>query len=206
MDFNLVNLWHVASVPGKAVIVILALMGLYQFAIGVERLIVFRRAKQRSIDFVYGLQKKLQDKAAELKAANPPADPKVIEAADKAVKEFPADAAAAKAETNQVRTQFDDYLGKTYHPYLELRVAELVRNYSGPAGTLRTQVNAWLEKNGPNALGQTYAIVRSCARSSRTSGGNSTGRSREPRRARARPVCAATCSWPSTTGPTPRRN
>jgi len=67
MDFNLVNLWHVASVPGKAVIVILALMGLYQFAIGVERLIVFRRAKQRSIDFVYGLQKKLQDK--DIKAA-----------------------------------------------------------------------------------------------------------------------------------------
>ena len=70
------------------------------------------------------------------------------------------DAAAAKAETNQVKTQFDDYLGKTYHPYLELRVAELARNYSGPDGTLRKQVNAWLEKNGPNALGQTYAIVR----------------------------------------------
>ena len=48
--------------------------------------------------FLAGEKKKLQDKAAELKAANPPADPKIIEAADKAVKEFPADAAAAKAK------------------------------------------------------------------------------------------------------------
>lgn len=67
MDFNLVNLWAQASIAGKAVIVILALMGLYQFAIGVERMVVYRRAKSRSLNFVYGLQQKLRDK--DLKAA-----------------------------------------------------------------------------------------------------------------------------------------
>lgn len=67
MDFNLVNLWHQASIAGKAVIVILALMGLYQFAVAIERLIVFRRAKERSLQFVFGLQQKLRDK--DLKAA-----------------------------------------------------------------------------------------------------------------------------------------
>ena len=67
MDFNLVNLWNTASIAGKAVIVILALMGLYQFAVAIERLVVFRRARSRSLQFVYGLQQKLRDK--DLKAA-----------------------------------------------------------------------------------------------------------------------------------------
>jgi biopolymer transport protein ExbB/TolQ len=67
MDFNLVNLWSQASVAGKAVIIILALMGLYQFAVGIERLVVFRRARSRSLNFVFGLQQKLRDK--DLKAA-----------------------------------------------------------------------------------------------------------------------------------------
>lgn len=67
MDFNLVNLWAQASIAGKAVIVILALMGLYQFAVGVERMVVYRRAKARSLNFVFGLQQKLRDK--DLKAA-----------------------------------------------------------------------------------------------------------------------------------------
>ncbi len=67
MDFNLVNLWHSASAPGKGVIILLFLMGLYQLAIGLERWIVFRRAKQRSLTFVYGLQQKLRDR--DIKAA-----------------------------------------------------------------------------------------------------------------------------------------
>ncbi|CAG0124885.1 Cation/acetate symporter ActP [Rhodocyclaceae bacterium] len=41
---------------------------------------------------------KLEDKLAELKAATPPADAKAIEAAEKAVKDFPADAAKAKEQ------------------------------------------------------------------------------------------------------------
>ncbi|OGS92485.1 MAG: cation acetate symporter [Gallionellales bacterium GWA2_60_18] len=43
-------------------------------------------------------KKKLEDNVAALKAATPPADPSAIEAAEKAVKDFPADAAAAKAQ------------------------------------------------------------------------------------------------------------
>ena len=67
MDFNLVSLWTQTSVPGKAVIVMLALMGVYLLAIGIERLVTFRRARSRSLEFVYGLQQKLRDK--DLKAA-----------------------------------------------------------------------------------------------------------------------------------------
>jgi biopolymer transport protein ExbB len=67
MDFNLVSLWTQTSVPGKGVIVLLALMGVYLLAVGIERLVTFRRAKQRSLEFVYGLQGKLRDK--DIKAA-----------------------------------------------------------------------------------------------------------------------------------------
>ncbi|MBL8492429.1 MAG: VC_2705 family sodium/solute symporter, partial [Rhodocyclaceae bacterium] len=54
--------------------------------------------------FLAGEKKKLEDKLAELKAASPPADPKAIEAADKAVKDFPADAAAAKTKWTADKT------------------------------------------------------------------------------------------------------
>ena len=67
MDFNLVSLWTQTSVPGKAVIVMLAIMGVYMIAVSIERLITFLRARQRSLEFVYGLQQKLRDK--DVKAA-----------------------------------------------------------------------------------------------------------------------------------------
>ena len=47
---------------------------------------------------------KLEAKVAELKAATPPAEPKAIEAAEKAVKDFPADAAAAKKAWTAAKT------------------------------------------------------------------------------------------------------
>jgi biopolymer transport protein ExbB len=68
MEFNLIHLWGVASLPGKAVIVILAIMGVYMIAVGVERLITFMRAKNRSLEFVLNLEPKLRD--GDLKAAH----------------------------------------------------------------------------------------------------------------------------------------
>jgi len=67
MDFNLVSLWTQTSVPGKAVIILLALMGVYQLAVLIERLVTFSRADKRSQDFVPGLAAKLRDH--DLKAA-----------------------------------------------------------------------------------------------------------------------------------------
>ncbi len=67
MDFNLVSLWTQTSVPGKAVIILLALMGVYQLAVLIERLVTFSRADKRSQEFVPGLAAKLRDH--DLKAA-----------------------------------------------------------------------------------------------------------------------------------------
>ena len=67
MEFNVINLWHVASLPGKAVIVILAIMGVYMIAIGIERLLTFMRAQNRSMEFVLNLEQKLRDR--DVKAA-----------------------------------------------------------------------------------------------------------------------------------------
>ncbi len=61
MEFNIVSLWHGASFPGKAVIVILAVMGIYMIAIGFERMNTFMKAKTRSLEFVINLQQKLRD-------------------------------------------------------------------------------------------------------------------------------------------------
>ena len=67
MEFNIVSLWHAASFPGKAVIVILLIMGVYMLAIGFERMNTFMKAKSRSLEFVINLQQKLRDQ--DVKAA-----------------------------------------------------------------------------------------------------------------------------------------
>lgn len=67
MHFDLVSLWKQTSLPGKAVIVILAIMGIYMVAVGVERLLVFLKARARSLEFVINLQQKLRDR--DVKAA-----------------------------------------------------------------------------------------------------------------------------------------
>jgi len=54
--------------------------------------------------FLAAEKDKLSAKLAELKGANPPADAKAIEAAEKAVKDFPADAAAAKKAWTAAKT------------------------------------------------------------------------------------------------------
>jgi cation/acetate symporter len=54
--------------------------------------------------FLAAEKDKLSAKLADLKGANPPADAKAIEAAEKAVKDFPADAAAAKKAWTAAKT------------------------------------------------------------------------------------------------------
>jgi biopolymer transport protein ExbB len=44
------------------VIIVLAIMGIYMLAVSIERWITFSRAKQRSLQFVFALQKKLADR------------------------------------------------------------------------------------------------------------------------------------------------
>ena len=61
MDFNLVTLWHGTSFPGKAVLVILGIMGVYMLAVGVERWLTFSKARARSLEFVLNLGQRLRD-------------------------------------------------------------------------------------------------------------------------------------------------
>ncbi|MCK7466845.1 MAG: hypothetical protein MZU91_00985 [Desulfosudis oleivorans] len=48
MSWDLVEMWHSMSIIPKAVVFTLVLMSVYCFATGIERLIVFQKAKKQS--------------------------------------------------------------------------------------------------------------------------------------------------------------
>jgi biopolymer transport protein ExbB len=48
MSWDLVEMWHSMSMIPKAVVITLVLMSVYCFATGIERLIVFGKAKKQS--------------------------------------------------------------------------------------------------------------------------------------------------------------
>ena len=62
ISFSPKAIWDSTSVAGKSVIIVLAIMGIYMLAVSIERWITFSRAKQRSLQFVFALQKKLADR------------------------------------------------------------------------------------------------------------------------------------------------
>ena len=142
MDFNLVSLWTQTSVPGKAVIILLALMGVYQLAVGIERLITFTRARQRSLQFVGALAGKLRDhdlKAALSLAQVKPQGPiaVVIEAA---LKEYMEGLKALKSAGPQDVGDFDvvDAVNRAIDRVKEREIADLKKGLSGLATVAST--------------------------------------------------------------------
>ena len=137
MDFNIVSLWTQTSVPGKAVIVILALMGIYMIAISVERYLVFTRARRRSLEFVFSLQQKLRDRdikgalsLSQLKPQSPIA--LVIEAA---LKEYTEGLVALKHQGPEDLGDFDilDAVTRSLDRVKEREVADLKKALGGLA-------------------------------------------------------------------------
>ena len=137
MDFNIVSLWQQTSVPGKAVIVILALMGIYMNAISVERYLVFTRARSRSLEFVFSLQQKLRDRdikgalsLSQLKPQSPIA--LVIEAA---LKEYTEGLVALKQHGPDDLGDFDilDAVNRSLDRVKEREVADLKKGLGGLA-------------------------------------------------------------------------
>lgn len=137
MDFNIVSLWTQTSVPGKAVIVILALMGIYMIAISVERYLVFTRARSRSLEFVFSLQQKLRDRdikgalsLSQLKPQSPIA--LVIEAA---LKEYTEGLVALKNHGPDDLGDFDilDAVNRSLDRVKEREVADLKKGLGGLA-------------------------------------------------------------------------
>jgi biopolymer transport protein ExbB len=137
MDFNIVSLWQQTSVPGKAVIVILALMGIYMIAISVERYLVFTRARSRSLEFVFSLQQKLRDRdikgalsLSQLKPQSPIA--LVIEAA---LKEYTEGLVALKQHGPDDLGDFDilDAVNRSLDRVKEREVADLKKGLGGLA-------------------------------------------------------------------------
>lgn len=142
MDFNLVSLWTQTSVPGKAVIILLALMGVYQLAVFIERLVTFSRADKRSQEFVPGLASKLRDhdlKAAlslsQIKPQGPIAI--VIEAA---LKEYMLGVKAQKTEGSMDVGEFDlvDAVNRAIDRVKEREIANLKKGLSGLATVAST--------------------------------------------------------------------
>ena len=142
MDFNLVSLWTQTSVPGKAVIILLALMGVYQLAVFIERLVTFSRADKRSQEFVPGLASKLRDhdlKAAlslsQIKPQGPIAI--VIEAA---LKEYMLGIKAQKTEGSMDVGEFDlvDAVNRAIDRVKEREIANLKKGLSGLATVAST--------------------------------------------------------------------
>lgn len=137
MDFNIVSLWTQTSVPGKAVIVILALMGIYMIAISVERYLVFTKARSRSLEFVFSLQQKLRDRdikgalsLSQLKPQSPIA--LVIEAA---LKEYTEGLVALKHQGPEDLGDFDilDAVNRSLDRVKEREVADLKKGLGGLA-------------------------------------------------------------------------
>lgn len=137
MDFNIVSLWTQTSVPGKAVIVILALMGIYMIAISVERYLVFTKARSRSLEFVFSLQQKLRDRdikgalsLSQLKPQSPIA--LVIEAA---LKEYTEGLVALKQHGPDDLGDFDilDAVNRSLDRVKEREVADLKKGLGGLA-------------------------------------------------------------------------
>lgn len=137
MDFNLVSLWSQTSVPGKAVIVMLAIMGVYMIAVSIERLITFLRARQRSLEFVYGLQQKLRDKdvkaalsLSQMKPQSPIA--LVIEAA---LKEYTEGLVALSTVGEEDVGEFDlvDAVNRSIDRVKEREIADLKKGLGGLA-------------------------------------------------------------------------
>lgn len=137
MDFNIVSLWTQTSVPGKAVIVILALMGIYMIAISVERYLVFTKARRRSLEFVFSLQQKLRDRdikgalsLSQLKPQSPIA--LVIEAA---LKEYTEGLVALKHQGPEDLGDFDilDAVNRSLDRVKEREVADLKKGLGGLA-------------------------------------------------------------------------
>lgn len=52
MSWDLVEMWHTMSIIPKGVVVVLVLMSVYCFATGIERAIVFQKAKKQSRDLL----------------------------------------------------------------------------------------------------------------------------------------------------------
>ena len=138
MDFNIVSLWTQTSVPGKAVIVILALMGIYMIAISVERYLVFTKARSRSLEFVFSLQQKLRDRdikgalsLSQLKPQSPIA--LVIEAA---LKEYTEGLVALKHQGPEDLGDFDilDAVNRSLDRVKEREVADLKKELRGMEG------------------------------------------------------------------------
>lgn len=137
MDFNIVSLWTQTSVPGKAVIVILALMGIYMIAVSVERYLVFTKARARSLEFVFSLQQKLRDRdikgalsLSQLKPQSPIA--LVIEAA---LKEYTEGLVALKSQGPDDLGEFDilDAVNRSLDRVKEREVADLKKGLGGLA-------------------------------------------------------------------------
>jgi len=137
MDFNIVSLWTQTSVPGKSVIVILALMGIYMIAVSIERFLVFTKARNRSLEFVFSLQQKLRDRdvkgalsLSQLKPQSPIA--LVIEAA---LKEYTEGLVALKTQGPDDLGDFDvlDAVNRSLDRVKEREVADLKKGLGGLA-------------------------------------------------------------------------
>jgi biopolymer transport protein ExbB len=137
MDFNIVSLWTQTSVPGKSVIVILALMGIYMIAVSIERFLVFTKARNRSLEFVFSLQQKLRDRdikgalsLSQLKPQSPIA--LVIEAA---LKEYTEGLVALKTQGPDDLGDFDilEAVNRSLDRVKEREVADLKKGLGGLA-------------------------------------------------------------------------
>lgn len=129
--------WQAASLPGKAVIVMLAIMGIYMIAVGIERLITFLRAKGRSLEFVLNLQQKLRDrdiKAAYSLSQLKPQSP-IATVVESALKEYMDGINALKSHGPDDVGEFDvvDAVNRAIDRVKEREVADLKKGLGGLA-------------------------------------------------------------------------
>jgi biopolymer transport protein ExbB/TolQ len=137
MDFNLVTLWHGTSIPGKAVIVILAIMGVYMLAVGIERWLTFSKARSRSLEFVLNLGQRLRDRnvraAFELSQLKPQSPISIV--IEAALREYTDGLEALKSHGPDDVGDFDlvDNVNRAIDRTKEREIADLKKGLGGLA-------------------------------------------------------------------------
>jgi biopolymer transport protein ExbB/TolQ len=133
MSFSFIEVWHQASVVGKGVFVLLALMSIYSLGLVVERMRRYGAARKQSLRYVSGLHEALQREELEravTDAAKHPRSP-VAQVVAAGVKAYVA--GAKQLHEGRVGVDLVEALDRSLERVRDRQVALLKRGLSGLA-------------------------------------------------------------------------
>lgn len=135
--FSFIEMWHAMQWPARSVVIVLGIMSVYSLGVMFERLLVFVRARRRSLTFVLGLQdrlrgRKMKEALALAKTAPQPPIARVVAAA---LSEYDEGIEALKKHGPDEIGDFDivDAVNRAIDRTKEREIADLRRGLGGLA-------------------------------------------------------------------------